>query len=36
MHGRLANDKGTLIYLSGITSGLATNYGIDKFIIELR
>jgi hypothetical protein len=36
MHERLANDKGTVIYLTGRTSGLSTNYGIDKFIIELR
>ena len=36
MHERLANDKGTVIYLTGKTAGLSTNYGIDKFIIELR
>lgn len=36
MHERLENDKGTVIYLTGRTSGLSTNYGIDKFIIELR
>ena len=36
MHARLANDKGTVIYLTGKTAGLSTNYGIDKFIIELR
>jgi hypothetical protein len=26
----------TQLYLTGRTSGLSTNYGIDKFIIELR
>jgi hypothetical protein len=36
MHARLANDKGTVIYLTGKTAGLSANYGIDKFIIELR
>jgi hypothetical protein len=36
MHERLENDKGTVIYLTGKTSGLSTNYGIDKFIIELK
>jgi hypothetical protein len=36
MSERLANDKGTVIYLTGKTSGLSTNYGIDKFIIELK
>lgn len=36
MHERLENDKGTVIYLTGKTTGLSTNYGIDKFIIELR
>jgi hypothetical protein len=36
MHARLANDKGTVIYLTGRTAGLSTNYGIDKFIIELK
>jgi hypothetical protein len=36
MNARLANDKGTVIYLSGKTAGLSTNYGIDKFIIQLR
>lgn len=36
MHERLANDKGTVIYLTGKTSGLSTNYGIDKFIIKFR
>jgi hypothetical protein len=36
MHERLANDKGTVIYLTGKTAGLSTNYGIDKFIIELK
>ncbi len=36
MHERLENDKGTVIYLTGRTSGLSTNYGIDKFLIELR
>jgi hypothetical protein len=36
MSARLENDKGTVIYLTGRTSGLSTNYGIDKFIIELR
>lgn len=36
MHARLANNKGTVIYLTGNTTGLSANYGIDKFIIELR
>jgi hypothetical protein len=36
MHERLENDKGTVIYLSGKTAGLSTNYGIDKFVIELK
>jgi hypothetical protein len=36
MHERLANDKGTVIYLTGKTAGLSTNYGIDKFVIELK
>jgi hypothetical protein len=36
MSARLANDKGTVIYLTGKTAGLSTNYGIDKFIIQLR
>jgi hypothetical protein len=36
MHERLENDRGTVIYLTGRTSGLSTNYGIDKFIIEFR
>jgi hypothetical protein len=36
MHERLENDKGTVIYLTGRTSGLSTNYGIDKFLIELK
>ncbi len=36
MHERLENDKGTVIYLTGATSGLATSMGIDKFMIELR
>jgi hypothetical protein len=32
----LAKDKGTVIYLTAKTAGLSTNYGIDKFIIELK
>jgi hypothetical protein len=36
MHERLENDKGTVIYLTGKTAGLSTNYGIDKFVIELK
>jgi hypothetical protein len=36
MTARLANDKGTVIYLTGRTTGLATSVGIDKFIIEFR
>jgi len=36
MYERLENDKGTIIYLTGRTSGLASSSGIDKFIIELR
>jgi hypothetical protein len=36
MHERLENDKGTIIYLTGTTSGLASSSGIDKFIIEFR
>ena len=33
---RLENAKGTVIYLTGNTSGLATSMGIDKFAIELK
>ncbi len=36
MHERLENAKGTVIYLTGKTSGLATSMGIDKFAIELK
>jgi hypothetical protein len=36
MHERLENNKGTVIYLTGTTSGLATSMGIDKFVIELK
>lgn len=36
MHERLENSRGTVIYLSGKTSGLATSMGIDKFSIELK
>lgn len=36
MHERLENDKGTVIYLTGKTTGLNANYGIDKLLIELR
>jgi hypothetical protein len=35
-HERLENSKGTVIYLTGNTSGLATSMGIDKFVIELK
>lgn len=35
MHERLANNKGTVIYLTGKTSGLATSMGLDKLVIEL-
>jgi hypothetical protein len=35
MHERLANGKGTVIYLTGKTSGLSTSMGIDKVMIEL-
>jgi hypothetical protein len=36
MHERLENNKGTVIYLTGATSGLATSMGIDKFVIEFK
>lgn len=36
MYERLENAKGTVIYLTGNTSGLATSMGIDKFAIELK
>ena len=36
MHERLASEKGTVIYLTGKTTGLATSTGIDKFVIEFR
>lgn len=36
MHERLESDKGTIIYLTGSTSGLATSSGIDKFIIDFK
>ncbi len=35
MHERLENDKGTVIYLTGKTSGLSTSMGIDKVVITL-
>ncbi|MEO0017420.1 MAG: hypothetical protein RLZZ522_703 [Verrucomicrobiota bacterium] len=36
MHSRLENDKGTVIYLTGKTTGLSTSFGIDKVLIELK
>lgn len=36
MHERLASEKGTVIYLTGRTTGLAASTGIDKFIIEFK
>ena len=35
MHERLANANGTVIYLTGKTSGLSTSMGIDKIVITL-
>ncbi len=35
MHERLANDNGTVIYLTGKTSGLSTSMGLDKVVITL-
>ena len=36
MHERLANGNGTVIYLTGQTSGLSTSMGIDKIVITLN
>lgn len=36
MHERLANENGTVIYLTGKTSGLSTSMGIDKIVITLN
>ena len=36
MHERLENEKGTVIYLTGKTSGLSTSMGIDKVVITLN
>jgi len=36
MYERLESDKGTIIYLTGSTSGLASSSGIDKFFIKLK
>ena len=36
MYERLENANGTVIYITGNTSGLATSMGIDKFVIELK
>ena len=35
MHERLANGNGTVIYLTGKTTGLSTSMGLDKIIITL-
>lgn len=35
MHERLENSNGTVIYLTGRTSGLSTSMGIDKVVITL-
>jgi len=35
MHERLANGNGTVIYLTGETSGLSTSMGLDKIVITL-
>jgi hypothetical protein len=36
MHERLENEKGTVIYLTGKTSGLSTSMGIDKVVFTLN
>lgn len=36
MSARLENEKGTVIYLTGKTSGLSANFGIDKFVIDFK
>lgn len=35
MHERLENANGTVIYLTGKTSGLSTSLGLDKVVITL-
>ncbi len=35
-HERFENSKGTVIYVTGKTSGLSTSMGIDKIIITLN
>lgn len=35
MHERLANGNGTVIYLTGKTSGLSTSMGLDKIVITM-
>jgi hypothetical protein len=36
MYERLENEKGTVIYLTGKTSGLSTSMGIDKVVFTLN
>ncbi len=36
MHERFENANGTVIYLTGVTSGLSTSMGIDKVVITLN
>lgn len=36
MHERLKNEKGTVIYLTGRTKGLASSSGLSKVVITLK
>lgn len=36
MHEKLSNEKGTVIYLEGKTSGLASATGADKLVVTLK
>lgn len=36
MHERLTNEKGTVIYITGKTTGLASSSGLSKVVITLK
>ena len=36
MHEKLTNENGTMIYLTGRTTGLASSTGADKLVISLK
>jgi len=36
MHAKLTNKNGTVIYITGKTTGLATSTGVDTVTISLR